>query len=204
MPLENPWLWPSEVATARILDDTGRKLVPVDFDIAALRADLYRCLGDFLAKKIDTAEFRESHKKAAAETIEHARKLRQLMASSGNRLFDLQLSGAFELGDRDHVFAVLGTVIRETKKIASQGIDVVLVDAVHDARSGHKDYLVRLLVPIYERHFKQPARRGNEGSAPFPRFVEAVSAAMGQNEIFKVSRHTTRKSLAASTRANKT
>jgi hypothetical protein len=182
-------LWPSEAAIIRVLDVTDRQLVPADLDIAALRADLNQCRMGFLAKQIDTAEFSSSYKKAATETIKHARALRQLMASSGNRLFDLRLFGVFDEGVYNHLFAVLGTVISETKKIASRGIDVV-----HDSPSGRKDYLVRLLVPIYERHFKRPA--GREG--PFSRFVEAVSVEMGRST--RVSRHTTRKSLSTARR----
>jgi hypothetical protein len=112
------------------------------------------------------------------------------MASSGNRLFDLRLFTVFDEGDYNYLFALLGTVIRETKKIASRGIDVV-----PDAPSGTKDYLVRLLEPIYERHFKLSAGRASDGSGPFPRFVAAVSGEMGRS--LRVSRHTTRKSLAA-------
>lgn len=180
-------LWPSETAITRVLDVTGQQFVPADLNVSALRADLNQCRVDLLAKQIDNAAYRASYKKAAAETIKHARALRQLLASSGNRLFDLQLFGVFNIGDRDHLFAVLGTVIRETKKIASQGIDVV------DTPSGSKDHLVRLLGAIYKRHFKRPPGRSHDSGGPFPRFVEAVSKEMGRS--IRVSRHTVHKTL---------
>jgi hypothetical protein len=180
-------LWPSEAATQRILNATG--IVPRGLDVDALRADLYQCRRDTLAKQIDTAAHRKGHKKAAAATIEHAQALLALLKSSGSGLFDRQLWSALDPGDYENAGVILDRIAREADRIAREGIDVVT------AGSGPKDYVVGLLIPIYKRHFKRPAGTAHDGSGPFPRFVEAVSAYMGSS--IRVSRHTVHKSLAA-------
>jgi hypothetical protein len=182
-------LWPSEPAIARVLDATGRQFVSADLDIAALRADLCQCRDAVFGKQIDTAGYRRGYKKAAAKTIKAARTLRALLKSSGNGFFDWQLRAALAPGgDHANAIALLETIEREAEKVASQGIDVVL-----DAPGGPKDYLVRLLEPIYERHFKRPPGRSHDSSGPFPRFVEAISGEMGRS--IRVSRYTVHKSL---------
>jgi hypothetical protein len=183
-------LWPSAAAITRVLDATGRQHIPADLDIAELRADLNQCRAGILAKQIDTAEFRGSYKKAAAETIKHALGLRSLLQRSGNGLFDRQLRFALDPGDHEYAIALLETIALAADKIASQPIDMI------DTPGGPKYYLVRLLAPIYERHFKRSA--GREG--PFSRFGEAVSAEMGRS--IRVSHHTIRKSLAAQHRGD--
>jgi hypothetical protein len=186
-------LWPSEAAIARILDATGRKFIPSNINIAALRADLSRCRWQVLPKQIDTAAFRESHKKGAAATTEHARALRSLLKSSGNRLFDWQLWVALDPGDHDSALGLLERIASEADRIAKRGVDVINSDG------GPKDYLVQLLGPIYKRHFQRKAGRSHDSSGPFPRFVEAVSGEMGPS--IRTSRHTVHKSLANQRRA---
>ena len=101
-------------------------------------------------KQIDTAGYRKSYKKAATATIKGACALRALLKSSGNGFFDRQLRAALAPGgDHANAIALLETIEREAEKVAGQGIDVVL-----DAPSGPKDYLVRLLEPIQQRHFR--------------------------------------------------
>jgi hypothetical protein len=67
-------LWSSETCVTSILDATGLS-IPPEFNLNALRADLNECRKQTLAKQIDTATYRKSHKKAAAETIKRAQGL---------------------------------------------------------------------------------------------------------------------------------
>lgn len=185
-------LWPSVAETARILDDTGREIIPAGFDIEALRADLYRCRLSIIEKKIDTAGYRKSHKKAATNATKQARALIALLKSSGNGLFDRQLWSALDPGDHENAGVLLDRIAREAERIGHEGIDAV------PAQSGAKDYVVEVLVPIYEQHFKRTAGTAADGSGPFSRFVYSVSERMGRS--IRVSHHTVHKSLATKRR----
>jgi hypothetical protein len=183
-------LWPSVAATGRILDATGRELVPTGLDFEALRADLFQCRRDTLGKQIDTAQYRKSYKKGAQVIADRARALGALLKSSGNRLLDERLW--VDLDPEHHELPrVLVSLAHKAEHIGKQSIDVV-----HDG--GHKAYLVGLLGPIYQRHFKRQPGRTHDGSGPFPRFVEAVSCEMGGS--IRVSKHTVHKSLATKRR----
>jgi hypothetical protein len=195
--LDHRLLWPSAKVTTQILEATALD-IPSDFDSDALRIDLNRCREYVLARQIGAAGFKKGHKKAAAAIAEHARKLADLLKCSGNRLVDLQLWMALELGHYDAALKLLETIAREAGKISARGVTVGA-----EFLNGHgskgaratKDYIVELLGPIYERHFGRPAGRSHDGFGPFPRFVDAVSAAMGRS--LRVSRHTVHKSLAS-------
>jgi hypothetical protein len=179
-------LWPSEAAVARIVDAT--RLTPAD--IGALRSDLSNCRWEILAKQIDTAAYRKSHKKAAARIGKQAAAQRALLKNSGNGLFDRQLSFALDPGEFDQAIALLSKIESEAERIAGDGI------TAQNTRGGRKDYLVALLEPIYGRHFNRPPGRSHDYDGPFPRFIEAVSAEMGRSLL--TSKHTVHKSLARS------
>jgi hypothetical protein len=183
-------LWPSEAAIARILDATGRKFVPAELDLSALRADLYRCRGEILAKQIDTQAYRKSHKKAADTISKQVRELRELLLSSGNGLFDRELWAALDPGDYELALGLLSRIESEAARIAKAGVDV------QAAVGGPKEHLAKLLIPIYENRLGRAAGRDADSSGPFPRFVEAVGAAMGRR--LRISKHTVHKSLANS------
>jgi hypothetical protein len=192
-------LWPSAKVTTQILEATGLEL-PSDFDSDALRIDLNRCREAVLARQIGTAGFKKGHKKAAGAIAGHARKLAELLGRSGNRLVDIQLWCTLEPGHYGVILNFLETIAREAEKISAQGVTVGTENGRGSKTTkGTKDYIVvELLEPIYKRHFKRPAGRSHDGSGPFPRFVDAVSAAMGRS--VRVSRHTVHKSLASQRR----
>jgi hypothetical protein len=178
--------WPSEKAVARILDAT--ELTPTNID--ALRSDLNQCRGEILAKQIDSAAYRTSHKKSAARTGKQAAALRALLKNSGNGLFDRELWFTFDPGEYDLAIALLSKIELEAKRIAGAGI------TAQDTAGGRKYYLIAILKPIYERHFGRTAGRSHEYDGPFPRFIAAVSAEMSRN--LRVSKHTVHKFLAKS------
>jgi hypothetical protein len=181
-------LWPSEASARHILDRTGRTFVPSEFNLDAFRADLNECRKQILAKQIDTTGYRKSHKKSATAVSEQAEVLRSSLKSSGNGLLDRQLWQIFDPGEYDSALALLGKISSEAKKIADQG-----VWTTQSAAGGPKDYLVKLLAPIYERHFQRTAGRSRDRDShdvngPFTRFADAVGREMSRR--LHVSGHT--------------
>jgi hypothetical protein len=192
------FFWPSEAAVARIFDATGRKFTQ-KVNIEKLRSDLHRCRWQILGKQVDSAAYRKSHKKAAAEVTKQALKLDGLLRSSGNRVVDMQLWAALDQDEHDEARALLKRIAAEAKKIAEDGYGDMLAALGETQRaSGTKDrptkpHLVDLLKPIYEAHLNRPAGRSHDDGGPFPRFVCAVSKEMGRS--IRVSRHTVHKAL---------
>jgi hypothetical protein len=184
--------WPSESVTDRVLNATGREHAPADLNAAALRADLRECRISFLLKRSSSAAYQSSHRAAASQIIKHGKGLREALTANALLLRELQFAIAPSPGD-EHFFSVLTDVIDAAERILRE-------DAKSSPSGGQKEYLVTLLIPIYERHFCQAAScahadDGTTPTGPFVQFVEAVASRM-ENKLH-VSPHTVESALKA-------
>jgi len=172
-------LWPSKAATERIISATGIDF-PAGQDTAELCEDLYECRIPILNKQISKAGYLKGQIQKAKASFKNASELMEVITSDG--LFHQHLRRALDPGDYE---AAVDSLIR-VKRISDDFLKTNNNKTADDG--GTKEYLVKLLVPIYEKHFKRRAGRRRDDSGPFQRFVEAVSNEMGDS--LRTSPHT--------------